>query len=153
MGRPAARLGDMTAHGSPLGPGPGSPNVFIGKRPAWRGITPTQIAKLADTIAEVGEDIAKGAAKSTAVGNPAPLIKALTDAIDEVTSLIISFMVDTHVCPVVKVTVPDGSGVVIDGSKTVLINGLAACRMGDSVQETTSLNKITQGEFSVKIGG
>ncbi len=32
----AARVGDMTSHGSPLGPGPGSPNVLIGGQPAWR---------------------------------------------------------------------------------------------------------------------
>jgi uncharacterized Zn-binding protein involved in type VI secretion len=31
----AARMGDMTAHGTPLAPGPGSPNVLIGGRPAW----------------------------------------------------------------------------------------------------------------------
>ena len=33
---PAARLGDLTAHGTPLGPGPGSPNVLIQGQPAWR---------------------------------------------------------------------------------------------------------------------
>lgn len=33
---PAARVGDMTAHGTPLGPGLGSPNVLIGGMPAWR---------------------------------------------------------------------------------------------------------------------
>jgi uncharacterized Zn-binding protein involved in type VI secretion len=32
----AARVGDMTAHGTPLAPGPGSINVFIGNVPAWR---------------------------------------------------------------------------------------------------------------------
>ena len=36
--RPAARLGDMTMHGTPLAPGTGSPNVLIGLRPAWRVI-------------------------------------------------------------------------------------------------------------------
>jgi uncharacterized Zn-binding protein involved in type VI secretion len=36
MGRPTARLGDITAHGGLLQPGPGSPNVLIGGRPAWR---------------------------------------------------------------------------------------------------------------------
>lgn len=36
MGAPAARVGDLTAHGSPLAPGPGSSNVIIGGRPAWR---------------------------------------------------------------------------------------------------------------------
>jgi len=33
---PAARLGDPTSHGTPLGPGPGSFNVIIGGKPAWR---------------------------------------------------------------------------------------------------------------------
>lgn len=33
---PAARVGDQTRHGTPLGPGPGSTNVFIGGLPAWR---------------------------------------------------------------------------------------------------------------------
>jgi uncharacterized Zn-binding protein involved in type VI secretion len=31
----AARVGDLTSHGTPLGPGPGSPTVLIGKQPAW----------------------------------------------------------------------------------------------------------------------
>ena len=35
----AARIGDMTNHGTPLGPGPGSPNVLIGGMPAWRATT------------------------------------------------------------------------------------------------------------------
>ncbi|MCP5106292.1 MAG: hypothetical protein GY950_23095 [bacterium] len=33
---PAARVGDMTAHGTPLSPGPGSTDVLIGGMPAWR---------------------------------------------------------------------------------------------------------------------
>lgn len=33
---PAARMGDTTSHGTPLSPGPGSLNVFIGGKPAWR---------------------------------------------------------------------------------------------------------------------
>lgn len=32
----AARVCDLTTHGSPLLPGPASPNVFIGGMPAWR---------------------------------------------------------------------------------------------------------------------
>jgi len=31
----AARVGDMTSHGTPLAPGPGSFNVLIGGMPAW----------------------------------------------------------------------------------------------------------------------
>ena len=33
---PAARVADMTGHGTPLGPGPGSTDVLIGGMPAWR---------------------------------------------------------------------------------------------------------------------
>jgi hypothetical protein len=36
MGRPAARVGDPTTHGIPLGPGPKSADVLIGGRPTWR---------------------------------------------------------------------------------------------------------------------
>jgi uncharacterized Zn-binding protein involved in type VI secretion len=35
MGKPAARLGDLTSHGSPL-LGPACPTVLIGGKPAWR---------------------------------------------------------------------------------------------------------------------
>jgi uncharacterized Zn-binding protein involved in type VI secretion len=35
MGKPAARLGDATTHGSTL-LGPGCPTVLIGGKPAWR---------------------------------------------------------------------------------------------------------------------
>jgi uncharacterized Zn-binding protein involved in type VI secretion len=35
-GKPAARITDLTTHGSPLLPGPGSPNTLIGGLPAWR---------------------------------------------------------------------------------------------------------------------
>jgi type VI secretion system secreted protein VgrG len=37
-GKPAARVTDLTTHGSPLFPGPGSPNTLIGSLPAWRTI-------------------------------------------------------------------------------------------------------------------
>lgn len=35
--KPAARSGDPTSHGTPLS-GTGSPNVFIGSKPAWRAL-------------------------------------------------------------------------------------------------------------------
>ncbi len=159
-GRPAARVGDMTAHGSPLSVGPGSMNVMIGKKPAWRGISAAQAALLAQTFAKGMEDIAKAQAKATAAaGTPAApaatanLAKTITEAAQNMAKLMASFTADIHTCPVVKVVVPDGAGVVIDGSQTVLINGLAACRMGDTIQETTSVNKIVAGEFTVLVGG
>lgn len=42
----AARVGDMTSHGSPLGPGPGSVNVLIGGMPAWRATVDTHACPL-----------------------------------------------------------------------------------------------------------
>lgn len=101
---PAARLGDMTTHGTPLAPGPGSTNVLIGNQPAWRTIT------------------------------------------------------DQHVCAAVSITGADGSGFVIVGSTTVMINGTFACRIGDIVVEKpgTALgpaNPIITGCVTVIIGG
>lgn len=34
----AARMSDMTSHGTPLAPGPGSANVLVGGLPAWRAV-------------------------------------------------------------------------------------------------------------------
>jgi uncharacterized Zn-binding protein involved in type VI secretion len=49
---------------------------------------------------------------------------------------------------------PHGPGVVIDGSMTVLINGLAASRMGDTILEALGPpNKIVMGLPTVLIGG
>jgi uncharacterized Zn-binding protein involved in type VI secretion len=36
MGQPAARVGDLTSHGTPLSPGPGCPTVLVAGQPAWR---------------------------------------------------------------------------------------------------------------------
>src|SRR5215212_4345871 len=48
---PAARVGDVTAHGGALVPGPGSTNVFIGGMPAWRGVS---AAAAAGIVASAG---------------------------------------------------------------------------------------------------
>lgn len=45
---PAATLGDLTSHGSPLGPGPGSVNVLIGGKPAWRAMSDSHVCPLFD---------------------------------------------------------------------------------------------------------
>lgn len=46
MGQPAARVGDLTSHGTPLAPGPGSINVLIGGKPAWRASADAHICPL-----------------------------------------------------------------------------------------------------------
>ncbi len=50
MGQPAARLGDLTSHGTPLGPGPGCPTVLIGGQPAWRCAVDTHACPLVDGV-------------------------------------------------------------------------------------------------------
>jgi uncharacterized Zn-binding protein involved in type VI secretion len=48
MGQLAARVGDLTSHGTPLTPGPGCPTVLIGSQPAWRAIADTHVCPLSD---------------------------------------------------------------------------------------------------------
>lgn len=44
----AARVGDLTAHGTPLAPGPGCLTVLIGNQPAWRALADTHACPLFD---------------------------------------------------------------------------------------------------------
>jgi len=46
----AARIGDQTSHGTPLAPGPGSPNVLIGSKPAWRATSDAHTCPLIDVL-------------------------------------------------------------------------------------------------------
>jgi uncharacterized Zn-binding protein involved in type VI secretion len=48
MGQPAARLGDLTSHGTPLGSGPGCTTVLIMGMPAWRCVVDTHTCPLSD---------------------------------------------------------------------------------------------------------
>jgi uncharacterized Zn-binding protein involved in type VI secretion len=58
---PAARVGDMTGHGTPLGPGPGSLNVLIGKKPAWRAVGDAHACPLINVLVpHVGGVVAQG---------------------------------------------------------------------------------------------
>ena len=66
-------------------------------------------------------------------------------------------MMDQHACPMVNITGPDGVGMVMLGSPTVLIHFMMACRMGDIVIEIPGLclgpaNPILMGEPTVMIG-
>ena len=60
---------------------------------------------------------------------------------------------DIHTCSTPLPIPPHGPGVVIDGSKTVLINNLPACRQGDTVLEAVGPpNEIAIGLPTVLIG-
>lgn len=57
----AARVGDMTSHGTPLGPGIGSVNVLIGGKPAWRATADTHVCPLVTgVVPHVGGVVALG---------------------------------------------------------------------------------------------
>lgn len=81
---PAARLGDMTAHGTPLGPGPGSANVLIEGRPAWRVGMDTHACPLVSGIVpHVGGVSPMGS--TTVFINNMPAVR-MTDTIVEATA-------------------------------------------------------------------
>ena len=72
MGQPAARVGDMTSHGSPLGVGPGSTDVFIGSMPAWRaGVDMHTCPLVSGTVPHVGGTVAVGSSTVFINGFPA----------------------------------------------------------------------------------
>lgn len=59
----AARMGDPTNHGTPLSPGPGSVNVLIGGKPAWRAGSDMHTCPLVTgTVPHVGGVVPKGSA-------------------------------------------------------------------------------------------
>ena len=67
----AARVGDATSHGKPLGPGPGSMDVLIGGMPAWRCLSDTHTCPLVSgTLPHGGGVVAQGS--STVLINKLP---------------------------------------------------------------------------------
>lgn len=71
---PAARMGDVTSHGTPLAPGPGSPNVLIGGLPAWRATADFHTCPLVTgVVPHVGGVVAMGSA--TVLINNLPAVR------------------------------------------------------------------------------
>ncbi len=170
-GRPAARLADPTAHGAPLNPGTGSPYVIIGGKPAWRGLPAAAAVALQSAQAAVDASIKTAeAATMAAAGTPgAPAAYATEQAAKTAAAASMSATmsgmaaaagaasggaVDIHMCPIPTPVPPHGPGMVIDGSQTVLVNGLPLCRQGDTVLEALGgPDKIVMGMPNVLIGG
>jgi len=161
---PAARVLDPVVHPLPplLNPGPGSPDVLIGGRPAWRAIPLAAAAGLlsAKSAADTAIQAAQ-AATIAAAGTPAaPAAKLAEEAtkaamLAQMSSAIASAAAgaDIHVCTTPLPVPPHGPGVVTDGSPTVMINGLPASRAGDTILEAIGPpNKIAMGEITVVIG-
>ena len=165
MGRAAARITDAVAHPLPpvLTGGPGSPNVLIGNLPAWRGIPLASAGAIlsAKAVSETGIKAAE-AATLAAAGTPGlPAAKMAEEttkatAAASMSSTIVSRAggADIHNCATPLPVPPHGPGVVIGGSSTVLINGLPASRLGDTIVEALGPpNKILAGCATVLIGG
>ena len=163
--KPAARVADNVAHPAPpiLGPGPGSLNVMIGSKPAWRGV-PAAAAAALQSAKQASDALIKTAEAATlaAAGTPgAPAAKTAEESVKAAAAAQMGSMItsmaggaDIHTCATPLPIPPHGPGVVIDGSTTVLINGLQACRLGDTVLEAVGPpNKVVSGEFTVLIGG
>jgi uncharacterized Zn-binding protein involved in type VI secretion len=154
----AARLTDITVHGSPLVPGTGSPNVLIGNLPAWRAMSPAAVAGFLSLIAQILVNVNKLSAALTS-GNVIAAADAANDLKDQVpaaTSMIASM--DKIICPMLLLRIagpPHGMGVMIGGSTTVLINNLPAGRVGDTIREILSPepNLVVVGLPTVIIGG
>lgn len=161
---PAARVMDPVVHSLPpvLQPGPGSVDVMIGFQPAWRGILAGAVAGLqaaklaADTAIRVAE-AATIAAAGTPGASAAYAAEQATKAscLASMSSTITSAAggADIHMCATPLPVPPHGPGVVIDGSQTVLINNLPACRQGDTILEAVGPpNKVAMGCMTVIIG-
>jgi uncharacterized Zn-binding protein involved in type VI secretion len=160
---PAARILDPVMHPVPgmLTPGPGSFNVIIGGKLAWRGVPFGAAAGIkaakatSDTTIQAAE-----AATTAATGTPgyaAAKAAELTAKAAAVASLGATFAAsgaDIHTCATPLLPPPPhGPGVVLDGSPTVFINSLAACRQGDTVTEALGPpDQIVLGLPTVIIG-
>jgi len=164
VGRPAARVTDPVVHPAPpvLTPGPGSFNVFIGGLPAWRGIPAAAAAAIQSAKSASDATIqAAEAATAAAAGTPgAPAALAAEQTAKATAAASMGSMItggaggaDIHVCATPLPVPPHGPGVIVDGSQTVLINGLPACRQGDTIVEAVGPpNKVALGLLTVLIG-
>jgi len=137
--------------------------VQIGFLPAWRGV-PAAVAGALQAAKQVSDAAIRAAEAATAAaaGTPgAPAAKAAEEATKAAAAAAMGNAItsaaagaDIHVCSTPLPIPPHGPGVVIDGSKTVLINNLPACRMGDTVLEAVGPpNKIVRAQMNVLIGG
>lgn len=161
---PAARILDPVVHPLPgvLTPGPGSFNVIIGGKLAWRGVPAGAAATIQSAKATSDAAIQTAeAATVAAAGTPgAPAAKAAEEATKAGCAAAMGAMIasmaggaDIHVCATPLPLPPHGPGVVIDGSPTVLTNTLPACRQGDTIVEAVGPpNKIAIGCITVIIG-
>lgn len=126
----AARVGDLTTHGSPLFPGIGSTNVFIGNMPAWRTLMDFHACPVVKgIIPDVGGVVL--------MGSP---------------TVFINFMMACRISDMV-VEIPGGPNAIAIGCPTVFIGsggggGGAAGGGGGGEEEPESDGVTVQGKAS-----
>nr|WP_149574643.1 PAAR domain-containing protein [Xanthobacter oligotrophicus] len=145
-----------------LTPGPGSVDVIIGGKPAWRGVLAAGAAAIQAAKSTSDATITAAETATLAVaGTPGfAAAKAAEEATKAAAAASMGSMIsgiaggaDIHACTTPLPLPPHGPGVVVDGSPTVLINGLAACRQGDTIIEPVGPpDKIVLGCPTVIIG-
>jgi uncharacterized Zn-binding protein involved in type VI secretion len=175
---PAARIGDSVVH--PLPPvltGVPALTVMIGYQPAWKGIPLAMAAgiqaaqqasesaiKTAENIAVAAQATATAAAGTP--GAPAAVAAAATarataEALKASSAAAMSASIGAaaaggasmHICATPWPFPPHGPGVVIDGSPTVMLENMPACRLGDTIVEAIGTpNNIAMGCMTVMIG-
>ena len=162
---PAARVGDSVSHAAPavLGPALGSTDVMIGNMAAWRGVGAAAAASILEAK-EASDKAIKEAEDETAAAttdDKEEEAKEAEDKLKDAEAAAMGSMIagaaglaDQHVCTTVLPIPPHGAGVVVDGSQTVFINDLPACREKDTIVEAIGPpNLISMGESTVIIGG
>jgi len=135
---------------------------MIGGLPAWRGVSAAVAAALkaakdtSDKTIQTAE-----AATAAAAGTPGlPAAKAAEETVKATAAATMGASItaaaagaDIHMCAVPLPLPPHGPGVVTNGSKTVLINNMSACRQGDTILEAVGPpNSIALGCLTVMIG-
>lgn len=148
-----------------LSPGPGSLTCMIGFKPAWRGVPLAAVPAL-QVAAQAAQIAIQTAVSATAAaaGPAMPAAYAAQQTVETSMAASVGALIngaaaasgaDKHLCMTPSTpAVPDGPGVVIDGSATVMIDFLPACRQGDTVLEAIGpANKIAMGCPTVIIGG
>jgi uncharacterized Zn-binding protein involved in type VI secretion len=112
----AARVGDLTGHGTPLAPGIGSPNVLIGGMPAWRATADMHLCPIVKgVVPDVGGVVM--------VGAPTVLIN----------NMMACRMGD------MVVEIPGGPNPIAMGCPTVMIGPAAGSASGDGGDKGTGL--------------
>jgi uncharacterized Zn-binding protein involved in type VI secretion len=154
----AARLTDITIHGTPFVPGTGSPNVLVGNLPQLRAMSPAAVAAFVALLVKIAVNLV--IMKSALEAGNAPLAaKAGKDLAEDASAALgMIAAMDKIVCPMLLLKIggpPNGPGVIIGGSTTVQINGQPAGRQGDQIREVMALdpNAVAVGLPTVLIGG